>query len=155
MDIKEMEKRLRVLEDIEAIKRLKALYAEICDDRYDPERMKRLFTEDALWDGGDVWGVYRGREAIMGFFADAGKSITGVHFFVQPTIKITSDTTAEGSWYLLQQGTKGDDLGFWLSAVEYEKYVKINGEWLFKEINFKAFFASPFEEGWHKNKMCL
>ena len=154
MDIKELEKRVRVLEDIEAIKRLKARYAEICDDRYDPRRMKALFTEDAVWDGGDVWGIYRGREEILGFFAEAGRSITGVHFFVQPAIEITSDTTAEGSWYLLQQGTKGD-LAFWLSAVEYEKYVKIKEEWVFKEIRFKAFFASPFEEGWHKNKMCL
>ena len=31
MDIKELEKRVRVLEDLEEIKRLKALYAEICD----------------------------------------------------------------------------------------------------------------------------
>ena len=154
MDIKELEKRLTVLEDMEAIRRLKALYGEICDDRYDPTRMEKLFAEDSVWDGGEVWGVYKGRKEIMGFFKDAGKSITGVHFFVQPKIKITSDATAEGSWYLLQQGTKGD-LAFWLSAVEYEKYVKINGEWLFKEIQFKEFFATPFEEGWHKNRMCL
>ena len=154
MDIKELEKRVKVLEDKEEIKNLKALYAEICDDRYDPTRMEKLFVEDSVWDGGEVWGVYHGRKEIMEFFTDAGKSITGVHFFVQPKIRITSDTTAEGSWYLLQQGTKGD-LAFWLSAVEYEKYVKINGEWLFKEIKFREFFATPFEEGWHKNRMCL
>jgi hypothetical protein len=116
--------------------------------------MEKLFVEDSVWDGGEVWGVYKGRNEIMRFFAETGKSVTGVHFFVQPTIRIISDTEAEGSWYLLQQGTKGD-MAFWLSAVEYEKYVKINGEWLFKEIKFKEFFATRFEEGWHRNKMCL
>jgi hypothetical protein len=154
MDQRDLETRLRIIEDIEAIKQLKALYAEICDDRYNPKRMQRLFTEDALWDGGEVWGVYKGRDKIMGFFSEAGKEITGVHFFVQPRIRVTSENTAEGSWYLLQQGTKGD-MAFWLSAVEYEKYVKIDGEWFFKEVKFKEFFATPFEEGWHKNKMCL
>jgi len=95
---------------------------------------------------------HKGREEIMGFFAKAGQNITGVHFFVQPKIKILSETEAEGSWYLLQQGTKGD-MAFWLSAVEYEKYVKVNGEWRFKEIKFREFFAARYEEGWHKNKM--
>ncbi len=155
MDQKELERRLRTLEDTEAIRRLKALYAEICDDRYDTKRMVKLFTEDAVWDGGEVWGVHKGRDKVMAFFTEAGKQITGVHFFVQPLIKITSDTTAEGSWYLLQQGTKGGNMAFWLSAVEYEKYVKVDGEWLFKEIKFREFFATRFEEGWHKNKMCL
>ena len=80
MDIKALEKRLKVLEDMEAIRRLKALYAEICDDRYDPKRMEKLFVEDSVWDGGEVWGVYRGRKEIMGFFTDAGKRITGGPF---------------------------------------------------------------------------
>ncbi|OGP94277.1 MAG: hypothetical protein A2157_00970 [Deltaproteobacteria bacterium RBG_16_47_11] len=154
MDQKELEKRLRVLEDVEAIKNMKALYAEICDDRYDITRMEKLFVEDAIWDGGEVWGVYKGRKAIMGFFSETGKSVTGVHLFVQPKIKIISEIEAQGSWYLLQQGTRGD-MAFWLSAVEYEKYVKVNGEWRFKEIKFKEFFATRYEEGWHKNKMCL
>lgn len=150
----ELEKRLRTLEDIEAIRKLKALYAEICDDKYNVKRMEKLFVENAIWDGGKVWGIYKGRKKIMDFFTETGKTITGVHFFVQPTIQITSDREAEGSWYLLQQGAK-DDMAFWLSAVEYEKYVKVKGEWFFKEIKFKEFFATPFEEGWHKNRMCL
>ena len=154
MNQEELENRVRVLEDMEAIRNLKARYAEICDDRYNVKRMEELFVEDSVWDGGEVWGVYKGRNEIMRFFAEAGERITGVHFFVQPKIRIASNHEAEGSWYLLQQGTKGD-MAFWLSAVEYEKYVKINGKWFFKEIKFKEFFATPFEEGWHRNRMCL
>jgi len=154
MTNKDLERRLRILEDIEEIKKLKALYGEICDDGYNIERMKELFTDDAVWDGGETWGVYRGKKEILDFFAEAGKKITGVHFFVQPDINIISDSEAEGSWYLLQQGTKVD-MGFWLSAVEYEKYIKIDGKWFFREIRFKGFFATRYEKGWHKEKMCL
>ncbi|MFH1091906.1 MAG: nuclear transport factor 2 family protein [Pseudomonadota bacterium] len=154
MGREDLEKRLRILEDTEAIRNLKALYGEICDDSYRTDRMRELFTPDAIWDGGDTWGVYHGIDRIMAFFDEAGKSITGVHFFVQPKIKIISETQAEASWYLLQQGTKGD-MAFWLSAMEYEKYEKIGGKWLFKEIKFIPFFATRYEVGWHKEKMCL
>jgi hypothetical protein len=36
----ELEKRLTVLQDIEAIQRLKAEYCDICDDAHNPDRMK-------------------------------------------------------------------------------------------------------------------
>ncbi len=61
----QLEGRLRVLEDIEAIRRLKARYAELVDARYADGAPKQgaelerlageiaaLFTEDAIWNGG-------------------------------------------------------------------------------------------------------
>ena len=60
-----LEARLRVLEDAEAIRSLKARYAELVDERYargaprSPEEVEpiarkiaELFSEDAVWDGG-------------------------------------------------------------------------------------------------------
>ena len=38
-DIDELAKRITRLEDIEAIKQLKARYCEICDDNHDPDRV--------------------------------------------------------------------------------------------------------------------
>ena len=40
-----MERRLRTLEDAEAIRNLKARYAALCDDRYDADAIAALFTE--------------------------------------------------------------------------------------------------------------
>ena len=49
-DLAAIEARLRRLEDIEAIKRLKARYCAACDDGYDPDRLAALFTEDVCGD---------------------------------------------------------------------------------------------------------
>ena len=38
-DIAELQARIARLEDIEAIKQLKALYCEICDDDHNPDRI--------------------------------------------------------------------------------------------------------------------
>lgn len=41
---------------IESIKQLEARYCAACaacDDGYDPDRLAALFTEDAVWDGGN------------------------------------------------------------------------------------------------------
>ena len=46
--LEELEKRIQVLEDVEAIKRLKAFYAKACDDKYNPSLMKEVFTEDQI-----------------------------------------------------------------------------------------------------------
>ena len=44
--------RLKRLEDVEAIERLKTMYCFHCDDGFDPEAIAALFCEDGVWDGG-------------------------------------------------------------------------------------------------------
>jgi len=51
MDIGELEKRITVLEDIEAIKKLKARYCAVCDDNHNPEKITTLFAPDGIWEG--------------------------------------------------------------------------------------------------------
>jgi hypothetical protein len=68
MEPEGLEQRLRRLEDIEEIKKLKARYCEACDRGWDGrashdlEKIVALFTEDAVWDGG-VYGRREGRSA--------------------------------------------------------------------------------------------
>ena len=52
MDMAELERRLTRMEDIEAIKQLKARYCEICDDDHNPNRITTLFVEDGIWERG-------------------------------------------------------------------------------------------------------
>ena len=47
----DVEARLQRLEDIEAIKQLKALYCAHCDNNYEPDGIAACYTEDAVWDG--------------------------------------------------------------------------------------------------------
>ena len=67
----DIEARLRRLEDIEAIKQLKALYCKFCDDGYDADGIAGIFTEQGIWDGGKTFGVANGREEIRRHFIGA------------------------------------------------------------------------------------
>src|SRR6266436_467412 len=89
------------LEDIEAIKILKARYGYYCDDSYDPDGISSLFVEDGVWDGGQ-FGRYEGRNAIHDFFRDLARDKIGfaMHLFMNPLIEVSGDT-AQGHWYLL------------------------------------------------------
>lgn len=53
MDTAELEQRITRLEDIEAIKQLKALYCEICDDMHNPDRIAPVLAEDGIWESDD------------------------------------------------------------------------------------------------------
>ena len=50
MDMAELEQRLTRMEDIEAIKQLKAEYCDICDDDHNPGRITTIFAEDGIWE---------------------------------------------------------------------------------------------------------
>ena len=62
MSLESLEKRIRVLEDIEEIKKLKHRYCALCDANYNADALAELFTEDAVWDGQER-GRNDGREA--------------------------------------------------------------------------------------------
>jgi hypothetical protein len=48
MNLEELAARVTRVEDIEAIKQLKALYCEICDDDHNPDRIVTIFTKDGI-----------------------------------------------------------------------------------------------------------
>ena len=63
----DLETRVQRLEDIEAIKQLKALYCEICDDDHNPDRIVTIFTEDGIWEGKGI-GTATGHGEIRALF---------------------------------------------------------------------------------------
>ena len=67
MNLEELAARITRLEDLEAIKQLKALYCEICDDVHNPDRIVEIFTEDGIWEGRGI-GTARGRDEIRALF---------------------------------------------------------------------------------------
>lgn len=152
MDLETLSKRIQILEDIEAIKDLKALYAEICDDSYNPTRMAELFTDDAVWDGGEHFGVHRGRDAVVRYFAGiSDKIVYARHYFVQPRLKVDGSDVATGRWYMWMVATFEGNRAVFFAAIEEEVYQKVKGRWLFKELKLFSDFITPYEEGWHKS----
>src|ERR1700687_4448071 len=102
--MKTIEERLRVLEDIEEISKLKARYAAACDDNYNADAIAALFTEDAVWDGGAL-GKADGRAAIRKFFSRATEFFPFATANVMNPIIEVEGAHATGQWYLLQPAT--------------------------------------------------
>lgn len=152
MNLEDLERRLRVLEDIEAIKKLKARYCAYCDNNYDADGIAALFTEDAVWDGGN-FGRYEGREAIRTFFRGAPRIFPfAIHQVMNPIIEVEGEQ-AKGQWYLFQPATLAEgNQAVWLAARYEEEYVKVGSEWKFKRLKVFPSFLTPYDQGWVKKR---
>lgn len=151
----DLEHRLARVEAIEAIRALKARYADVCDTGYEPDRIVPMFTEDAVWDGGERFGRYDGIDEIYGFFADVSKQIVwALHYMVAPLIEVAPDLeSATGSWYLWQPCTLVGDSGpqaVWLTGRYADRYRLEAGDWKFSEVRLDVQTVSPIEDGWVK-----
>ena len=145
--------RLDRLEAIEAIRVLKARYADVCDTGYDPVRMRPFFTDDAVWDGGPRFGRYEGVEAVCGFFAGISSQITwALHYMIAPIIEVADDClTATGSWYLLEPCTIATDDGdraMVITGRYADRYRREPDGWKFSEVVLDCQTISPLDEGW-------
>lgn len=151
-DLEALEKRIQILEDIEAIKQLKNEYMLACDDSYNPERIAALFVEDGVWDGGELDGVHHGREEIKEWFRHCSKeNLFAVHMAMAPIVEVDGDT-ARGRWYMNMYMTHVKH-GATLYADKYDdQFVKIDGKWYFKYLNVREQIACVFTEGWAEDR---
>ena len=93
--------RIQLLEDIEAIRRLKFRYAGLCDAGFDAVELATLFTDDAVWEAGEPWGNYVGPKAIGDFFRATPDSISfAVHALSNGEIDVDGDS-AKARWRTL------------------------------------------------------
>jgi ketosteroid isomerase-like protein len=151
--------RVRTLEDAEAVRALKARYAELVDGRYAgggprPETelapladaIAALFTEDAVWDGGPGLGVQHGRAAIRERMARP-TLLFSRHYFVNPRIEVAGDE-ARGRWELLAPCTLRDGRPAWMAGVEDDVYARVDGAWLHRRMHLTVHFVAPHERGW-------
>ena len=152
-----LEQRIARIEDVEAIKRLKAKYAEYCDNGYNAEGMASLFTEDGVWDG-NVFGTHQGREAIRKHIESFHPVILwALHFMVCPVIDVAPDgQTARGKWYLFEPATFAglDDPNakdaVIITARYDDEFVKQDGRWWFKKVGAHFDQISNLDQGWVK-----
>jgi uncharacterized protein (TIGR02246 family) len=134
-----LEARVCALADVEEIKTLKARYAAACDDNYDADAIAALFTEDAIWDGGN-FGKAVGRENIRRFFRRATEIFPfAIHNVMNPQIEVDGDR-ATGQWYLLQPATRSGSQAVWLSAAYRDQYMRVDGKWMFKHCRLPRIF---------------
>jgi hypothetical protein len=132
----ELEKRVKVLEDIEAIKKMHTRYVYLlCEQRWD--EMVECFAEDATMELLDQ-GVCKGKKEIGGVFrnvlAKRVKRNDG-HFVGQPIITVNGDK-AKGQWLLYLFFAEPEVR--WLQGRQDCEYIRVKGEWKFSSVKFTA-----------------
>jgi uncharacterized protein (TIGR02246 family) len=118
-----------VLEDVEAIKQLKARYFRTMDAK-DWTAMRQVFSDDVVVDTTASGGnVITGANDFVTFLREAIGDVLTVHHGHTPEIEITSPTTATGVWAM-------EDMLRWPDGRElhgyghyHETYEKIDGRW--------------------------
>ncbi len=147
---RDLEARIRALEDIEAIKRLKYRYWRCLDlKRWD--ELAGCFTEDATVEYSEGKYRFRGVQAIMNFLTTSlgrqSGSIT-VHHGHQPEIDLRGEAEAHGTWaldnYLFNPEQKRNVR---IGAYYHDEYVKADGAWKIKHTGY----TYVFHEEWSRD----
>jgi ketosteroid isomerase-like protein len=121
-----------VMDDVEAIKQLKARYCRLMDTK-DWAGYRQVFTDDVTMDTTDSGGgVITGADAFLEFLVPTIGDVVTVHQCHTPEIDITSPTTATGIWAM-------EDMLRWPDGSElhgyghyHETYEKTGGSWRIK-----------------------
>lgn len=134
METTELEKRITRLEDIEAIKQLKARYCDICDDLHNPDRITEVFAEDGVWEGGD-FGKAQGHAEIRELFSGFRKQISfSQHNIMNPLISVDGDS-ATGSWYIVGPWDFVENSrNVWMTLRYDDDYIKVDGVWKYQHL---------------------
>jgi hypothetical protein len=117
------------MDDVEAIKRLKARYFRTMDTK-DWVAMREVFADGVVVDTTESGGsVITGADRFMAFLRETLAEVVTVHHGHMPEIELTSPTTATGIWAL-------QDILKWPNGVElhgyghyHETYGKTGDEW--------------------------
>jgi len=120
------------VDDIEAIKQLKARYFRTMDTK-DWSGMRAVFTDDVVVDtSASDGGVVEGADEFMTFLRGVLADVITVHHGHMPEIEVTSPTTATGVWAM-------EDMLRWPNGMElhgyghyHETYAKVDGVWRIK-----------------------
>lgn len=143
MNATDLQRRIALLEDLEAIRQLKARYCAICDDDHNPEQITSVFAPDGIWEGAG-FGEAQGHDAIRDLFRKFQSLISfSQHNVMNPQIRVDGDR-ATASWYFLGPFTfRKDNEDKWLAIRYDDDYVRIDGEWLLQHLRATVRAQSP------------
>jgi hypothetical protein len=122
------------LDDVEAIKQVKARYLRTLDTK-DWAALRLVLTDDMVMDTSASGGtLVTGADAIMAFLLEVIGDVITVHHAHMPEIELTSATTARGIWAM-------EDMLRWPDGQElhgyghyHETYEKAEGAWRIKTL---------------------
>ena len=139
---------------IEQIKQLKARYTRLMDHKQWDDFVN-LFAPDGtmLWDSivpgadgdGKPFPILKGREAIRSSVSGNVNKGRAVHQVHSPEIIVAGDT-ATGTW-ALHDVFHSESFELEAFGYYYEKYVKIDGQWMISELHLRWLTANRIHRG--------
>jgi ketosteroid isomerase-like protein len=145
MTMEEMEKRLKVVEDIEQIKQLHNRYVNALAF-IDWDTIIDCFAENGSLDV-EFGGFIEGKAAIATFFRNMLSQIhigkEGV-FAVHPQITVDGDK-GTGNWlmYIMYADHRTWQSRYWLQGIYDAQFTRVNGEWKFKHLQWRPRLEPP------------
>jgi uncharacterized protein (TIGR02246 family) len=117
------------MDDLEAIKQLKARYCRTMDTK-DWDGMRQVFADDVTMDTTDSGGnVMTGADDFMAFLRETLADVVTTHHVHVPEVELTSPTTASAIWAM-------EDMLRWPDGTDmhgyghyHETYVKTDAGW--------------------------
>ena len=153
------ERRIQRLEDIENIRRLKAMYATYFDEalngggEFPPRILLDQFTPDAVWESSS-FGQFTGHDRIRGFLEDYRSRVSFcLHYILGHTIDVDEDrNTAAGRWITWEPMTL-DGIAVLLAGHYSDEFQRFGEQWLFKSIRLDVAFLVPYDRGWAEQRI--
>lgn len=146
-----LEKRLQVIEDREAIIRLKATYCNAVDGGWDRashngDAVASLFTPDGIWSAGAV-GEAQGSAPIKTLIDGYFKLHFAFHCVMNPNISVIGDG-AEAEWHFIVLLTHEDEGPLLAGGIYRDRFVRFDESWRFSKLQADLLFFQPAEHGW-------
>ena len=171
-DLADLERRLTLIEDQQAIMRLKTLYGEAWDGGFEgshgsADNLAAMFTGDAWWDGRPmVPEILRGRDEIAQACADLLRNIsfdgTGelrelqsveFHLFANPRIDVDGDRAYGVFSGLITACDPDSNQAYWCAGRYNDHFVRTEQGWKFASLKYHYVFFTPFDgPGWVKQR---
>lgn len=166
MNLEELENKVILMEDIQAIENLQRMYGYYFDTQQHA-KIVDLFSENTVSVEIESHGQFLGKDGVKRMFWQATGSRPGspppqrrrpfigvatVIMQLGGVVNVNPDgKTATGRWqtWLAESFPFGGRLGqYWLQGYYENEYVKENGKWLFSKLFWNTTFYTRFETGW-------
>lgn len=145
-----VECRLKKLEDIEEIRRVRMQYHYFINEGLFAD-MASLFTDHASVDFGGI-GRAKGREGIRDFFLSVPRNLSLIKQFIHNHIVDVDGDRATGLAYMDARYAQGGNSV--IAAARFtETYCRISNIWKIETMSVQAFFSVPLTEGWAGEKL--
>lgn len=134
----DVQRRLQRLEDLEAIRALKARYLWCCD-RKDPQGMRACFVDGPVHIDYGAVGTFDRADALVKVFTEIGchDHMVELHHGMNPQIEVLDAARARGTWslhyFLINTQTRGLTQ---LAGYYEDEYRKVGGAWKISRTRF-------------------